>query len=145
MLSHKIQLAAASLWHPSEIGTGARIFNIFINSPENGMEGMICKFVHNTKLWGAVSMLEGRDAVLKDLDRLKQWADRELVRFGEGKCSVLQLGQNNPMQPYRLDNGSSVAEKHLKVPVDKKSWKGDSSVFRWQIKPTTYCTVIVRL
>lgn len=65
-------------------------------------------------------MLEGRDAVLKDLDRLKQWADREPVGLSEGKCSILQLGQNNPMQPYRLDSGSNVAEKHLKVPVDKK-------------------------
>lgn len=102
----KIQLAADSWWHPSETDTGARTFNIFIDSPDRGTEGMIYRFVHNTKLWGAVNTLEGRDDILRDLDRLKQWADRGVVGFSEGKCSVLQLGQNNPMQPYRLDNGT---------------------------------------
>jgi len=67
----KIQLAACSLWHPPEIDTGARTFNVFINRPDNGMEGMLCKFVHNAKLWGAVNVLEGRDANLRNLDKLK--------------------------------------------------------------------------
>lgn len=104
---YKIQLAAGSLWHPSEIDTGARTFDIFINSPDHGTEGRIYKFVHNAKLWGAVNMLEDRDAILRDLDRLEQWAGRDLRGFSEGKGSVLQLGQNNPMQTYRLDNGRS--------------------------------------
>ena len=49
--------------------------------------------------------------------------------FSEGKCSVLQLGQNNPIQPYRLDNGGSVAEKDLKVPVGKKVKRRQQCVF----------------
>lgn len=45
----KIQLAG--------VDTAARRFNIS-NGPDNGREGMICESVHDTKLWGAVHMLE---------------------------------------------------------------------------------------
>ncbi|KFV86166.1 hypothetical protein N308_09981, partial [Struthio camelus australis] len=58
----------------------------------------------------------------REPDRLERWAERNLLKFNKGKCKVLHLGRNNPMQ-YRLGVDlleSSCAEKDLGVLVDNK-------------------------
>ncbi|KAJ7411599.1 hypothetical protein BTVI_48935 [Pitangus sulphuratus] len=102
---------------------GPALFNIFVGDMDSGIECTLSKFADDTKLCGAINMLEGRDGIQRDLDRLERWACGNLMKFNKAKCKVLHLGWGNPKHKYRLSGEwikTSTGEKDMGVFMDKK-------------------------
>ena len=92
-------------WCPSSITlrvSGPIICNIFISYTDSGIEYDLSKSADDIKLSGAADMLEGRNAIQRNLDRLEEWACVNLMKFNKAKCKALHLGWDNPKHGYRL-------------------------------------------
>ncbi|PKU39145.1 rna-directed dna polymerase from mobile element jockey-like [Limosa lapponica baueri] len=94
--------------------------NIFVGDIDSGIECTLSKFADNTKLYGTVDTLEGRDAI----QRFVKWACANLTKFKQAKCKVQQMGQGNPKDKHRLGGewiGNSPEVKDLGLLADEKS------------------------
>ena len=69
---------------------------------DNWTECTLTKSADNTKLSVPVDILEGRDAIQRDLNRLDNWTHANLMKFNKAKCKVLHLGQGNLKHRHRL-------------------------------------------
>ncbi|GAB0197122.1 mitochondrial enolase superfamily member 1 [Grus japonensis] len=108
---------------PQGLVLGPALFNIFVSDVESRIGCTLSKFANNTKLCGVTDVLEGRDAVQRDLNRLERWARVNHMKFNKTKCKVLHVGRRNSKHDYRLGGewiDSSPEEKDLGVLIDEK-------------------------
>jgi len=57
---------------PHGLVLGPVLFSIFVGDMDDEMECTLSKFVNDTKMCSVVDMLEGRDTIQRDLDRLER-------------------------------------------------------------------------
>jgi len=99
---------------------GPVLFNICIGNTGCGIECTLSKFAGDTKHCGVVDMLEGRDAIQKDLDRLERWACVNRMKFNKAKQKVLHVGWGNPKHNPNPNTGWT--ENGLRAAVRRRTW-----------------------
>lgn len=65
-------------------------FTILINGINSEFECTLSKPTDNTKHCSVVDMLEGWDAIRRDLDKFKQWAQENLMTFSNSLINLLK-------------------------------------------------------
>ena len=78
---------SASRWRlvtsgvPHESILGLVLFNIFISNIDDRSKCTLSKFSDDSKMNGAVDMAEERDAIQRDLRKLRRWPPMNLMKF----------------------------------------------------------------
>ncbi|GAB0186178.1 mitochondrial enolase superfamily member 1 [Grus japonensis] len=91
-----------SNWPPVTSGVprgstlGPRLSNIFISDLDEGSKCTLMKFADDTKLSEEADASERRATLQEDLDKLEEWANKNLMKLNKDKCKVLHLGKHNP-------------------------------------------------
>lgn len=75
---------------------GLSLLNIFLNNIGGGTENTLSKCADDTKLCGAVTMLESKDAMESNPDRLERCVHVNLRKINKDRDNILQMGQGNP-------------------------------------------------
>lgn len=90
------------------------LFSIFVSDTDSGIKGTLSRSATDTKLCGAVNLLQRRDGIQRGLEGLERWGCAHPMKVKKTKCKVLYLDQGNPKHRGRLGsrwNESGPGEK----------------------------------
>ncbi|KAJ7427713.1 hypothetical protein BTVI_01599 [Pitangus sulphuratus] len=97
------------------------------------MEGILSKFVDDTKLRGVADSLRGRKALQRDLIKSEDWAVTNCMRFNKGKYQILQLGLGQPWMFVQTGEQEAGEQHHRMGPRGPHQWEVESeSAVPWQ-------------
>ena len=101
---------------------GPKLFLMFINDLEDGVQSTVLKFADDTKLYTEVTNEEGGEQLQEDLDKCTEWAKQWMMEFNVAKCKVLHAGRTNRRKEYTMEGKileKVQEEKDLGVVVHK--------------------------
>ena len=110
-----------SSWEPVISGVlqgsvlGPLLFILFISDMPEVTKFSTMLFADDSKIIGNA---HSPDVIQSDINRLSQWADIWQMSFNTGKCSVVHIGNDNPLNNYAMNNTQlrcSQKEKDLGV------------------------------
>ncbi|RMC09755.1 hypothetical protein DUI87_13545 [Hirundo rustica rustica] len=97
------------------------LFTIFISNLDDGIKCTPMKCADDTKLNGEANTLEERSTLHEDLDRLEEWANKNLMKFNKDKH--LAPVKRHPGMQHRLGSiplGRCSVERALGILLDNK-------------------------
>lgn len=96
------------------------MLTIFINDLDEDVDGLVIKFVGDTKLEELAHKLDGTIGMQKRSDGLKQWTRSNKIMFNGDKCKVLHLFKINKQlrwneQQMRFDSSPRGNDRDVSV------------------------------
>ena len=77
---------------------GPLLFVLYINDLPGVVKSNILLFADDTKIFKQVKSQDDALRLQQDIDALKHWSDKWLLRFNTGKCHVLTMGKFHNIQ-----------------------------------------------
>ena len=110
---------------------GPILFLIFINDLPLGVVSPVSLFADDSKVFSRIVAgneenhrgICGSEILQKDLDSIKEWADKWRMEFNVDKCKIMHLGKRNPRHTYTMGGGNlmvTTEERDLGVVFDEK-------------------------
>ena len=87
---------------------GLLLFLLFVNDLPDWVKSSIKMFADDTKLWATIRNVSDGEMLQEDLNSLKNWSDRLLLKFNPEKCKVMHMGHSIPTEYTLQENGISV-------------------------------------
>lgn len=90
-MSRVVVTGVTSSWWPAtsdiqqDSVLGSVHFRIFINDVDKGNKRLFSQFANSTGLGKSVDLLEGRNGLQRDLERLDGWHEISCMRFKKAK------------------------------------------------------------
>eukprot|EP00061_Rhincodon_typus_P004256 g22134.t1 len=103
---------------PQGLVLGPLLFVIYVNDLDENIEGVVGKYVDDTKIAGIVDSEEGFLRLQGDLDQMGQWAEKQQMEFNLDKCEALHFGTTNKGRAYTINGmtlGRVVEQRDLGV------------------------------